>query len=165
MLAAPEGTFVEAGGHAMSGGFAVADHAIFDVRELLNKAYAQLEQSTHVVAPLGVDARLTLSAVHRNTWGIISKCAPFGEGYSKPVFIFEHITVEEIKQFGKTKEHIELTLSDDTAKKVKAIQFFGHEDEKIKKLTPWTKISLIGHLEESRFKSYPEYRIKIVDIV
>lgn len=165
MLACPEGTFVEAGGHAFSGGFSIADHAVFDIREIINKAYEKLEQKEHAIAEPGIDARLDLKAVHRNTWDIISKCAPFGEGYHKPLFIFENVTLESIKTFGKTKEHIEMILSDETAKNVKAIQFFAHEDPKVKSLTPWQKISIIGHVEESRFRSYPEYRIRIVEIM
>ncbi len=165
MLACPEGTFAEAGGHAFSGGFAIADAAVFDIREIINTAYAKMEQKEHISKETGIDARLPLSAVHRKTWDIISKCAPFGEGYSKPVFIFENVTLEAIKTFGKTKEHIEMILSDDTARNVKAIQFFAHEDPKIKNLTPWQKISVIGHLEESRFRNFPEYRIRIVEIV
>jgi single-stranded-DNA-specific exonuclease len=165
MHAAPEGTFDEAGGHAFSGGFAVSHTAIHDVRDIINKAFETLEKLEDKVKKTTIDARLQLNTVHRNTWDKISKCAPFGEGYHKPLFIFENVTVEEIKLFGKTKEHVELILSDDTAKKVKAILFFGHEDPKIKNLTAWSKVSIIGHLEESRFRSYPEYRIKIVDII
>jgi single-stranded-DNA-specific exonuclease len=170
MLRAPEGTFSEAGGHAFSGGFAINDASVFDIKEILNKTYKDLEKEkgvdlSSVITELQVDARLKLNQVNKRTWDIISKCAPFGEGYAKPLFIFENVTVEEVKLFGKTKEHVELILSDDTAKKVKAIQFFAHEDPKIKKLEAWSKVSIIGHLEESRFKFYPEYRIKIVDII
>jgi single-stranded-DNA-specific exonuclease len=175
MIACPEGTFVEAGGHAFSGGFAIADNSVFDIRETLNVGFEKLLKQAEEegnggsldssIASHKVDARLPLSSVHRNTWNIISKCAPFGEGYSKPLFIFENVTVEEIKLFGKTKEHVELILSDDTAKKVKAIQFFAHEDPNIKKLEPWAKVSIIGNLEESRFRNFPEYRIRIVEII
>jgi single-stranded-DNA-specific exonuclease len=169
MLACPEGTFVEAGGHAMSGGFAIADEAVFDIRERINAAYTELEKTkgdlTSADQILTIDARLPLASVNKKTWNALATCAPFGEGYSKPLFIFENVTVEAIKPFGKTKEHIELTLSDGSAKNIKAIQFFAHDNPAILKLTPWSQVSIIGHLEESRFKSYPEYRIKIVEII
>jgi single-stranded-DNA-specific exonuclease len=169
MLATPEGTFTEAGGHAFSGGFAINDGAVFDIQEILNTAYKDLEKEKGDLTSLDqviiIDSRLPLSSVSRKAWQLISTCAPFGEGYSKPLFIFENVTVEEIKLFGKTKEHVELILSDDTAKKVKAIQFFAHDNPAVLKLTPWSKVSIVGHIEESRFRSYPEYRIKIVEII
>lgn len=164
MQATAPGVFVDFGGHALSGGFSVHPEKIHDLSIELNKAFEKLTRKD-VDDEVMVDARITPEDVGKSLWQKVSLCAPFGTGNPKPLFLLENVRVKELKQFGKQKEHIELTLVGESGRSVKAIEFFGAESDKYTEVFPGSPINLLAHLEESLFKSYPEYRLRIVDLI
>ncbi|MCF7865540.1 MAG: DHH family phosphoesterase [Candidatus Pacebacteria bacterium] len=122
------------------------------------------------VAVLGeilVDKVLNAGEVGRTVWNVIEKVGPYGESNPKPLFMMKGITVMDIKYFGKTKEHLELRLQDGlSGDETKAIKFFAKEDKALEgKLKIGELADLIVHMEKSMFKNYPEYRLRIVDIL
>ncbi len=161
----PKGILLEFGGHACSGGFGVEYDRIHDFQNELNKAFLDLNcEANDTSQNNGYDTVLTLDSVNRKTSGLINKLAPFGESNSKPLFLFNKVKVKLKKLFGKTKEHVELQLEDETGS-AKAIQFFAHNDAEILKIENGSVVSLIANLEESRFGGRVEYRLRIVKII
>jgi single-stranded-DNA-specific exonuclease len=172
MRAVPEGVFVQFGGHKHSGGFAVANDAVHYLEQRLNEAAlsnmekAALAGVTEISAVNGdeIDAELTLDAVNWNLYNDIAKLAPFGTGNKKPVFLFRNITVESLKIFGKTKEHVELTFQKLSGEKLKAISFFGASSDWAREVQPKSKIDLISTLEKSMFGGKTELRMRVVEV-
>jgi single-stranded-DNA-specific exonuclease len=86
-------SFLEYGGHHMSGGFAVHEDRIHSLADALNGAYetvgkrASLEKS----ATSEIDAVLELHDVTPTLLAALSSLSPFGIGNPKPLFLFRNI--------------------------------------------------------------------------
>jgi single-stranded-DNA-specific exonuclease len=167
-------TFIQFGGHAMSGGFAVANDKIHTLSDKLNTAFEKLhnkegkkgkKDSEKMLEAVALDGEMSLTDVTWDTYRTIEKLAPFGTGNPKPLFMFKNITPTSVRQFGKTKNHLELIFSG----AIKAIAFFktaddwkdilGHE------LSAGRPFTLIAVFEKSIFRGKTELRLRIVDVV
>ncbi len=174
MSLAPSGTFLQFGGHAFSGGFSVANEKIHTLEEELNRAYeaarAALSETseTHLV-----DGELSLEEANWDTYKTIEKLAPFGTGNPKPVFIFRDIVPRGVKHFGKEQNHLEIVfekpdpsgLSGQARKKLSAICFFKTAADWEREVVAGKSLSLVATFEKSMFRSFPELRLRIVDII
>lgn len=204
MRAVPEGYFMNVGGHAAAGGFSISEKDIHRFEEVLIKADEDLkavaerasqvdvnasdsdETGAQVGGELMVDKVLNTNEVGSRLWNQIEKVAPYGEANQKPLFMLKSVTVLDVKLFGKTKEHLEITIVNrsenlratrekrdpidtfnlQSDKPVKAIQFFSAGNEELMaKIKQGEELSLVAHMEKSMFKRYPEYRLRIVDIL
>jgi single-stranded-DNA-specific exonuclease len=174
-LAAAGEVFINMGGHSASGGFSLTEAGVHKFDELLNKAYevvykkdTDLLDHTLDNEPVSlIDTYITPREVGAQFWNSISKLSPFGEANPKPLLVIQQSPIVEVKFFGKNKEHLELVIgSATTGGTVKAIKFFAHEDKKLnKKAVVGAIVDVVGHMEKSMFKKYPEYRIRIVDVL
>jgi single-stranded-DNA-specific exonuclease len=181
-------TFIQFGGHAMSGGFAVANDKIHTLSDKLNAAFGKLQNkegkkgkkdSEKMLEAIALDGEMSLTDVTWDTYRTIEKLAPFGTGNPKPLFMFKNVTPTSVRQFGKTKNHLEIIFSCGHdragtgayagADLVKAIAFFktaddwkdilGHE------LSAGRPFNLIAVFEKSIFRGKTELRLRIVDVV
>jgi single-stranded-DNA-specific exonuclease len=176
-----DGLFLNLGGHVAAGGYSIASDKIHTFEEKILEAYKRLgkvsfnsdmtdasgDSSGQISGEILVDKVLSAGEVGRNIWSVIEKVGPYGESNPKPLFMMQGIMVLDIKFFGKTKEHLELRLQDTlTGDETKAIKFFAKEDKAIEeKLKIGELADLVVHMEKSMFKNYPEYRLRIVDVV
>jgi single-stranded DNA-specific DHH superfamily exonuclease len=190
MRAVPEGFFLNAGGHSATGGYSIDIDHIHSFEEVMLSAFDQVYGTSILTTKLDagtsstfnsesdsttedvsqeilVDKLLDPSEVSGVLWSDIEKLSPYGEAHSKPLFLLQDIIISEQKMFGKNKEHIEVALQNPlTGKETRAIKFFAADDESlIKKLQIGQIASVVAHMEKSMFKRYPEYRLRIVDIL
>lgn len=157
--------FHEFGGHAFSGGFSVVSEKIHTFENALHEAHVTLGNEIAQDEPIYIDAKLSLDDVNAHVFQGLDRLAPFGVDNPKPIFMFERVRPSEIKMFGKTKDHLELTFFNTQNKKIRAIGFFMKPEDfavQPKKEIPMT---LIGSIEKSYFGSSPELRLRIVDIL
>ncbi|MEK7227632.1 MAG: single-stranded-DNA-specific exonuclease RecJ [Patescibacteria group bacterium] len=149
--------FIEFGGHKGAGGFSVTLEQLAYLESRLSEALIGLS-SQETVPQTGLS--ISISDIGENLWKTISQFAPFGEGNEKPVFKIANAPIKNIRQFGKANEHLELNLESG----VKAIAFFASPSTY--NLAPSTlSCTLHAHLEKSYFRSRPELRLRIVDIM
>jgi single-stranded-DNA-specific exonuclease len=165
----PTGTFLQYGGHFASGGFAVSNEAIHHLEDHLNSAFEILVQENKVSEPNYIDMELQLDDVNWISYGSIEKLAPFGVGNHKPKFLFKNIPIVGIKDFGKEKNHLELSFRKSNGQIVNAIGFFMAADHFKNKdgeaLRVGDKIDLVASMEKSMFRGRTELRLRIIDIL
>lgn len=181
MRAVPAEVFLNLGGHVASGGFSISDNHIHTIEEQLIGAY----ESTHgtvggdtaegtdgsgnlpPLLEVTIDKVLDPREVGRLLWCDIEKVSPFGQANPKPLFILKSVVIDSVRSFGKKKEHIEVVLkNNDTGATVKAIKFFAADDTALMaKLGTGSSADVVAHMEKSMFKNYPEYRLRIVDVL
>lgn len=157
-------SFIGYGGHSASGGFEVKEDAVHTLEDALEKAWLSLDHTDKEVIKYA-DAVISVDEVAWDLYKDIEKLSPFGTGNAKPVFLIKGAKVASVKQFGKEENHTELTFIDRKGKKLSAIQFFLTKDMVPKHVVPQAVIDIAVHLEKSMFKSYPELRLRIVDIL
>lgn len=169
LMEVAKNSFSQYGGHSFSGGFAIDPDKIHTFEDAIEKAHVVLLKNQKAIDESDVkdfvDARLSLDDITWQTYSQIEKLAPFGMDNPKPLFLLDHIVVEDFKQFGKGSEHLELSFKDSRNKVIKAIGFFTTPDDFDIRLTKNTPINLVAHLEKSVFRYTPELRLRIVDII
>ncbi len=181
MCKVPGATLSAYGGHTLAGGFAVTNEEVHKLEADLMAAYEVASDSAATESAGGdsggeageglfVDASITLDDVNWQTYGMLEKLAPFGTGNPKPLFLFEHALLREVKAFGKERNHIELGFGKTNGSKVSAIGFFSTPEDwqaqlgAGRKLAVGEKVHLVATLEKSTFRNFPELRLRIVDI-
>ncbi|MDO8482832.1 MAG: single-stranded-DNA-specific exonuclease RecJ [bacterium] len=162
---AASGTFLQFGGHAFSGGFSVANEKIHTLEEELNRAYEEARVAYAGTSDESfVDHELSLEEANWNTYRTIEKLAPFGTGNPKPTFILRDVAPIAVKHFGKEQNHLELVFEKPDGKKLSAITFFKTAKDWGREVAKGKPLSLVATFEKSMFKSFPELRLRIVDI-
>ena len=164
-----DGVMLQYGGHSASGGFSVSNEAIHHLDEHLNSAFELVLKDAQTIDPQYIDMELSLDEVSWGTYRHIEKLAPFGTGNPKPVFVFRNIKIENVKGFGKEKNHLELSFKNDQGRSVAAIGFFMNAEQFKNKegntIKTGDTIDLVATMEKSMFRGRPELRLRIVDII
>jgi single-stranded-DNA-specific exonuclease len=163
MSSLPENTFYDFGGHKMAGGFSVSKQEIHFLEERLNIARGENKMEENLDDNI-IDAFISIDDVTKENYKVIERLAPYGAGNPKPTFMFRDVTVFFVKEFGKEKNHLELSFKNSKGKIIKAIAFFKTRDSFVG-LSDNSKIDIIANFEKSYFLGKEELRLRIVDIV
>lgn len=160
-----EEAFLDYGGHELSGGFSLKGDSIFSLQETLEKAYEKASSETvQKEETKEHDGFLTLSEVNSSLYKSLRTLAPFGVGNKKPTFKFNRARVEKVLYFGKHKDHVRITLSDDNGKTVDAISFFiarAPFKDTVELLSEGDFVELEGSVEKSFFGNKGELRLRL----
>lgn len=99
------------GGHPQAAGFSVSD----EQKDVLISAIHERSKTVPAYAEksLRVDLTLPLSLATQALAEELEKCEPFGIGNPKPVFQSTGV-IQKVDTMGKSKEHVRLTLSDES---------------------------------------------------
>ena len=118
---------VRYGGHAAAAGFSVETKKIPELNEALlaiaKEHLDELIQSGKLLPRIEADAMLSLSDVTHELANVLDQFAPFGEENRIPLWICEKVKVVNAKPVGRAKNHLQLTLMDDTSRTWRAIAF------------------------------------------
>ncbi len=163
MSSLPENSLVEFGGHAGAGGFAVSHEEIHMLEERLLSAFSKNVSDSLEDEIQKIDAQISLDDVNIENYKVIEKLAPYGMGNPKPTFLLKNIKIESIKEFGKEKNHLELSFLNSNDRTIKAIAFFKTRETFSLKIGDY--INLIATFEKNTFGGKNELRLRIVDII
>ncbi len=154
--------FRQFGGHEDAGGFTATRETIHFLEDEFNKAYGGIKHEvSRQIMEVAYDLELTLEDVTMENYRALRQMAPFGVGNPKPVFAFKNVIVQSVKQFGKTKEHLEVVLSPS----VRAICWYAKPDSFTELLEDGKVITLLGEFDHSVFRGKEELRLMIVDVI
>lgn len=162
LMAQARGAFIDFGGHSASGGFSLEETKVHTLREELMDAYRTLKMKQTEEAEVLVDYELVLEEAPRALFSL-EKLAPFGIGNAKPLFLIPSVHVVSMRAFGKTGEHLELTLSDEWNATLSAIAFFSKPENFTKRPEAGVRVGVVAHLERSSFNRRP--RLRLVDVI
>jgi len=162
----PEKSLLAFGGHKMAGGFSVSHEEIHFLEERLMNAHKEVEKIIEEEENK-VDAIINIDDVVEENYKVIEKLAPYGVGNPKPTFLLKDIAIFSIKEFGKEKNHLELSFKNSRGKIIKAIAFFKtrHDFSARSVLAEGEKVNMIVTFEKSNFLGREELRLRIVDIM
>lgn len=154
--------FIHYGGHTMAGGFAVEHDKIHTLEAVLATAFDALPKSEIVTEH--IDAQISVDDITWDLYRHIERLAPFGVGNPKPMFLIANALITEVKQFGKEKNHFELTMNR-SGKPLKAITFFAKPEDFTALPQAGLTMNIVATLEKSNFRNFPELRVRIIDII
>jgi len=160
LMRGAEGAFAGFGGHHASGGFSLTPEQVPELNARLQESYKAMQGSLSEKTPTIVERALSLHEVAHAHKALL-QLAPFGQGNQKPLFVFPKVQVEDLKVFGKGKDHLSLTLSID-GKRIPAIAFFSTPESFGKPLQDGVVLDVVGHIETD-WKGAS--RIRVVDVI
>lgn len=165
LIEAAGDTFVSGGGHKASGGFTLADYAVFDFEERMARALASLRHGADERDAKHADAELFASDATRELLQKLDRLSPFGMGNPKPVFAFRDILIERVSWFGKGEEHLKLTIAHDRAT-LEAVVFYAKRElgKSCLELAAGKRVSVLGSLERDQFARGAPVRLRLVSI-
>lgn len=102
--------FLELGGHAMAGGFAVDPTRITEVTAAIQFLAKKEITAQMLVRELEVICPLGPGLVSVEVCELIEQLAPFGQGNPRPRFVLENWQVKQTKVLGKDRSHLKLVL-------------------------------------------------------
>jgi single-stranded-DNA-specific exonuclease len=165
MSALPENSVTSFGGHKGAGGFAVAHDEVHFLEERILKVFHDYESIEEEASVDGVEATIDVDDITNANYNVIAKLAPYGVGNPKPKFLFKDVPVYAIKEFGKEKNHIELSFLNSKGKVVKAIAFFKTKESYNGKVEVGSRVNMVSTFEKSTFGGRTELRLRIIDIL
>lgn len=165
MQGAPE-LFIGFGGHRASGGFTVKDREVFNLEERLCQAFRKLSLPKGNTFTARADAVLTLPEATHTVLEHIARLAPFGVENEKPVFAFRNVSLQSVTWFGKSEEHLKLSLTSDGFDTIDAISFYAKRElgPRIKTLSQGTQMNVLASLERDQFTRGRPVRLRLVAI-
>ncbi len=165
MTKLPENSLLHFGGHKGAGGFAVSHDEIHFLEERLISVLGKTTETIEIEKDYNVDANVEIDDVTNENFNVIKKLAPFGMGNQKPTFLFKNVEIFGIKEFGKEKNHLELSFKNSRGREVKAIAFFKTRNSYDPVLEKGNKINMVATFEKNSFAGREELRLRIVAIV
>jgi single-stranded-DNA-specific exonuclease len=165
MSALPPKSLTGFGGHAGAGGFSVSHEEIHFLEERILKVYGEDESDEEEMVENNAEAIISIDDVNIANYNVIEKLAPYGVENPKPKFLFKELPIYAIKEFGKEKNHLELSFLNEKGKQIKAIAFFKTRESYNRVLSVGERIDLIATFEKSTFGGKTELRLRIVDIL
>jgi len=157
----PEDIFFDKGGHSFAGGFTLKEDKIDVFEKEIFSAFENIPKF-HAENNLYIDAEVSIKDIDEEFYSAIEKFAPFGSDNPKPIFLFKNLEVFNKRVFGNGGLHLQLDFKKSENEIISAVGFFMKDLEKVK---IGSKINLVATLEKSFFKTTPELRLKILDIL
>jgi len=100
------------GGHSQAAGFVTPRANLERLQKQLLEIAARQLADVDLRPALTIDAVLPLSSLGRETYKVVSKLAPFGQGNQAPVFLSEKVKVVDSRVVGGGGKHLKLKVRD-----------------------------------------------------
>jgi len=161
----PEGSLIDFGGHKGACGFTVSQEEIHFLEDRLTVIYNNLSITCEEENSLQAEAQISVDDINNENYKVIEQLAPYGVSNPKPVFVLKSIIIDGLKEFGKDKNHLELSFKNSHGKIIKAIAFFKTRESYKSILKQGDKIDLFASFEKNTFANKSEIRLRIIDIM
>lgn len=159
MKRAGEELFSAFGGHAMAAGFTLAPGREKEFAQKIQGAYRALPKEANLFEDLEIEKEFSLDDVDWNTYALISRFEPFGQGNPRPSFLFKDCMVKNVRLFGNGGAHIEFMFQKSNNEPIKAIQFGAVLPDTIR---PGVAVDVVASLEHSTYNG-SQLRLRMVD--
>ena len=164
MFVSSDEALEEYGGHRQAGGFSVSHENVHRLSEVFNQN-ATVDDANEDAK--GEEEALNTLSLGKASWETLTdlqKLAPFGVGNEKPVFQFADVQFEDVRVFGKDKNHTEIILGDTKVGGVRAFQFFVTPDSFTEPPSPGKKGTVLATIERDTFNGQHAVALRIVDV-
>jgi single-stranded-DNA-specific exonuclease len=152
------------GGHDGAGGFTTDKVGIMQLQDALCEAFAH-HKFAHIdpAKDIAHDIDAPLSVVTAPHIAALRQLAPFGQMNPRPQIRFSNVTLSAIKPFGKTGNHLTLSVSENRMT-VDVIAFFTTVED-LDGLVVGSLCDVYGSLDHSVFMGRTQIRIRLDKIL
>lgn len=159
--------FLELGGHAMAGGFAVDPARVTEVTAAIQSLAKQEITAQMLVRELEVICPLGPNLVSTEVCELIEQLAPFGQGNPRPRFVLQNWRVKQTKVLGKDRSHLKLVLeaptqSDQSHTFLDAL-WWKHGPDEVD-FVLGTEVSVVGRIESRVWNQRQSVQLVVSDV-
>lgn len=163
ILKKAEDLLEEYGGHKMAAGFSLKTELIPELDKRLQEIMENYDSDT-LTPVIRVDAKMNLGDVKESLFLDIENLRPYGSGNPEPIFEFENLSVEKIKNIGKLGKHVNLTLKQGQ-NRLDAIGFgFSRLFNDMIYTRNVTKLDVIANVWKNSWNGRTNFQLNIVDV-
>ncbi len=101
------------GGHAGAAGLGIRTDNLSLFREEFTELAAKELEGVDLRPKIDIDVEVSLGELAGDTYGMIQKIAPFGQGNPAPVFLSRGVQVVECRTMGNGEDHLRMKLQQD----------------------------------------------------
>jgi single-stranded-DNA-specific exonuclease len=109
------------GGHFAAGGFSTTSENLEKLRERLRTFARENLKAEEICPAIAIDFEIPLAQVNVDLYYELEKLQPCGIGNSVPILASRNVRIISQRIFGKTQDHLDLTLDRGNGRKIKAI--------------------------------------------
>lgn len=157
--------FIECGGHSASGGFSISHEQVHLLPETLKSVAQTLPRAAGASARAEADMTIVLDEISWPLFRDVARLAPFGVGNKKPVFRISRAAISGVRRFGKENNHVEITLSSDAGRSVRAFDFFRVPEQFALPPQEGGRADVLATLERDAFRTPARLALRLIDIV
>ena len=149
------------GGHAAAAGFAADASLIPEIVAHLETqmSWSSLGANVDERIVRTADAEILPSQLGYSLWEFIERMAPFGTGNPEPLFLMRNAQTANINYMGRNKDHVRLTLHDDTGRYFRAVGFRMADD-----LPPTRMVDTVVSLKTDYYRGNRRRELRLHDI-
>lgn len=145
------------GGHPGACGFSLLPENLDKFKLKIKQLAEQKLEQVDLRPKLKIECEINIDEINENLINEINKCAPFGQGNSKPIFISKNVHINNIVNMGIDGQHVKFKINN-----LWALAF--REAEKWKNIKTGDRVDVVYYAEMNEFNGRKEPQIKIVDM-
>ena len=146
------------GGHPLAAGFTVTRQNLARLEERITRLATDQLGHLDLRPEIVIDAELPLSTFSGETFNLMQKLSPFGQGNPQPTFLTRQVEVIECRNFGNQGEWLRLKLKQGNI----TWQAVDFESRRTREEIP-SYIDIVYNLEKSRWNGEEVLGLKLRD--
>ena len=116
------------GGHKYAAGLTIEENDYASFKESFEKAVGDYINNKLPENEIRIESKIELSSITPKFFRILNQFEPFGPGNRRPIFLSEHLSLKGgLNKIGKNREHLKLSVSQESDKTFSAIGFWLSE--------------------------------------
>ena len=156
-------TILQFGGHKYAAGLTIKKENYISFKSSFEEAVNNYVKNKLPIKEIRIESKITLDSITPKFFRILNQFEPFGPGNRRPIFLSEHLSLKgELSKIGKNKEHLKLSVEQESDKTFSAIGFWL--SEKATKISSNSTFSMLYTIDENTWNGVTSIQLKIKDI-
>jgi len=156
-------TILQFGGHKYAAGLTIKKENYISFKTSFEEAVNNYVKNKLPIKEIRIESKITLDSITPKFFRILNQFEPFGPGNRRPIFLSEHLSLKgELSKIGKNKEHLKLSVEQESDKTFSAIGFWL--SEKATKISSNSTFSMLYTIDENTWNGVTSIQLKIKDI-
>ena len=156
-------SILQFGGHKYAAGLTIEKENFKIFKTSFEKAVKNYVKNKLPVKEIKIESKIILNSITPKFFRILNQFEPFGPENKRPIFLSENLNLKgELNKIGKNREHLKLSVSQQSNKTFSAIGFWL--SEKATSISPNSTFSMLYTIDENTWNGITSIQLKIKDI-
>lgn len=155
------GLLMKYGGHRFAAGLTLSRENYEAFKEKFENLVREKIRPAQRKPSVEIDTEIKFSEITKPFLNILRQMEPFGPENMTPIFLTKDLIGGEIKEMGKNKEHLRLTLMDPSQNKFSAVAFGMGE---FSRDFQYRKFDVVYSIEENHWKGNTYLQLNVRDV-